>query len=284
MDYRKKINYFVIKLPTQLVDEDRGISECCFEFPVYASVGSDDTWKNDYKLVYAKKVEVIDSITWTISKCETGVVSNLGFDFICPNEPMGIGFIFDWRQYLITYGVGKYTISISFTISGVTGGFTVGIYSLNEYSIPSLNRSIRVKCEFNSYSLENDFDFTNSNAVDTFRVRGIFGFMKPNTQINNLIDVNRTVVKSTRENLVSYELQTKPITVEESRYLIDMLLNEDSLFISDHNSCNHDYQLLDKPVVVEETPTTEYLSGSRLMKLICTFGDRKKVDKSYYNV
>ena len=284
MDYRKKIDYVLTSIPKQIINEDRGRNECCFDFPVYAEVGSLDTWKNDFKLVYYKRTDALDAVSWTISKCGTGIVSNLGSALICPNEPLGVGFIFDWQQYLATYGIGKYSISVVFTIAGIAGGFKVGSYELNEYSISRLEGSSRVKSVFNSYSLENNFDFTNSNAVDTFRFSGMFGFMKPNTQLNNLIDINRTVIKATRENLPTFELQAEPLVVEESRYLIDQLLNEDGLYVSDHNKCNHDYQLLDRPVVLESSIETEYLGASRLLKISCTFGDRKKIDKTYYNV
>jgi hypothetical protein len=41
--------------------------------------------------------------------------------------------------------------------------------------------------------------------------------------------------------------------------------------------------LLDVPVVVNESPEIEYIERSRLAWLTATFGDRKKLSKSYYN-
>jgi len=285
MDYRKKIDYSPVRLPSKPEDEDRGARGCCFKFPVVASTVSADTWKNDKKLVYYKKNAAGDSVTWTLSKCGTGVVANLGVSLICPNEPLGVGYVFDWRSILLAYGVGEYSIAIVFNIAGISGGYTVGEYELFEYDIKRLNNSIRVRSLYNSFSLAADFDFTNSNAEDTIRTSGIFGFMDPNTQIDNLLDINRTVVKTTRENLKAFHLTAEPLVSEESKALVDfILLNEDGLFISDHNKTNHDYQLLDYPVVLEGTIALEYLGASRLVTLKGSFGERRKINKSYYNV
>jgi len=150
-----------------------------------------------------------------------------------------------------------------------------------------MNRCVLSLChesEFNSYNLENDFDFTGSNAVDDLRFDGYFGLMKPNTEVNNLINKGRKVVKVTREHVKSYELIAEPLGSCQSKVLLNMhLLNEDGCFITDHNAINHSYQYLDFPCVVESVDT-EYPQNARKMKLTATFGDRVKKSKSMYNV
>ena len=47
MDYRKKEDFQVIKLPKPLINEDRGLIECCCNYEVFADESSNDTWKND---------------------------------------------------------------------------------------------------------------------------------------------------------------------------------------------------------------------------------------------
>ena len=92
------------------------------------------------------------------------------------------------------------------------------------------------------------------------------------------------VEKVTRENLNKYYLKTDPIDIAITRRLIDFhFLNEDKLLITDHNNSNHDYLIFDLPVSLEETSEMEYMERSRLAKLSATFGDRKKLDKSYFN-
>jgi len=286
MDYRKKEDFSIIRIPESFTPEDRGKRECCCSFDVIADLTSTDSWHNDITGVFAKKAKQSDSITWTITKCGTvGALTNLGTAGVYPNEPLGVGFMFDWKQYLSTYGVGEYTISIAYTIAGVTRGFAIGKYELNHYNIGRLDGTIRIKSEFNSYSLSENFDFTNSNHVDTIRTQGMFGLRKPGTVIANHVDINRKVLKSTRENLNKYDLFCEPVKECSSIRLLDFhFLNEDRCYLTDHNAGNHSYRYLDIPVYIESVEEPEYHGQSRLATIKATFGDRKKDQKSYYNV
>jgi hypothetical protein len=76
MDYRKKIDYKVIRFPKGIENEDRGLNECCCSFIAVADLTSTDTWKNDKKGVFIKKSSVSDSVAFTITKCgETGALT-----------------------------------------------------------------------------------------------------------------------------------------------------------------------------------------------------------------
>jgi hypothetical protein len=286
MDYRKKINYSLITIPEGIVNEDRGLSECCCKFTAIADVESSDVWKNDVRGVFVKKSAISDTVTFKIFKCGNPVaLSNLGETAFFPNEPLGVGFIYDWRQYLIAEGAGEYEITVEFTISGITGGFSFGHYNLNQYTTERLDTTVRIWTEFNSYSLQERFDFTNSNFKDSIRVSGLFGLAQPAPEVNNLITKGRKVVKTTREFVKKYELICDPLTSCESTRIVDFhLLNGDDYFISDHNKCNHSYQYLHFPVSVDGDISSEYPENARLMRLNCTFGDTKKTKKSMYNV
>jgi hypothetical protein len=286
MDYRKKIKYSLITIPEGIVNEDRGLSECCCKFTAIADVESSDVWKNDVRGVFVKKSAISDTVTFKIFKCGNPVaLSNLGETAVFPNEPLGVGFIYDWRQYLITEGAGEYEITVEFTISGITGGFSFGHYNLNQYTTERLDTTVRIWTEFNSYSLQERFDFTNSNFKDSIRVSGLFGLAQPAPEVNNLITKGRKVVKTTREFVKKYELICDPLTSCESTRILDFhLLNGDDYFISDHNKCNHSYQYLHFPVSVDGDISSEYPENARLMRLNCTFGDTKKTKKSMYNV
>lgn len=283
MDYRKKIDYVSIVLPQPPIKEDRGTVECCCSYPVYGDLTSSDKWKNDIKLVWERKTNASDTIEWTIEKCGTGLVDNLGTVAVFPNDSLGVGFMYDWNQYLDTYGVGAYTISITFTISGVSNSYAIGTFNLDHYAPEKVDGTILLRAQYNSLNLKESIDFTNSNCIDSLRVPGFFGARDLNTQINNHLDVNRKVIKSTREYLHMFDMEAEPLTDCESVPLRFMLLNEDNLFLSDFNSHNHE-QFFDVPVVVENLGKPEYLPQSRFIKLICTFGDRVKQDKVYYNV
>lgn len=288
MNYRHKICFDIITFPEGFEEEGRlGCKEvCCKPLLKLASSSQDDNYKNDWTNVTVKKSSISDIVNFVVTKCgEELPLTNLGENGIYPQDSLAFGFNFNWKEYLTTYGVGKYTISVEFTISGITGGYDYGEYELKEYSIQNAKNSVRVWSEPNSYSEKELIDYTNSNVKDCIRFNGFFGNRQPKTEINNLITKGRKVEKVTRENLNMYTLKTDPIDVAITRRLIDFhFLNEDTLLISDHNNRNHDYLIFDKPVVVEESAEVEYIERSRLAKLTATFGDRKKLDKSYYNV
>jgi hypothetical protein len=135
-----------------------------------------------------------------------------------------------------------------------------------------------------SYFLPEAIDFTASNYEDSLRFRGFFGIRQPGTEINELIDKGRVSVKTTRDNLNKYTLETDPILECISRRLLDFhFLLQDECFITDHNASNHSYQFEDKKLVLEEEPEVDYIRRSRYAKITAVFSDRTKDQKSYYN-
>jgi hypothetical protein len=283
INYRAKINYNLISLPQPIEPEDRGLIECCCAYDVVADLTSTDSWKNDVKGVYIKLSDDSDTHSFVIKKCGE-VKPNLGTIVTFPNDDLTKGFIYNWKQYLQTYGIGVYTIEVNYTISGVTGSYTIGAFDLQHYSLERLNETVRIKSIFNSYSMEENIDFTGSNFTDTVRVGGYFGLMKPNADINNLIDKGRKMVKTTREFVKSYELLAEPLTSCESPLILKHLLNEDGCYISDYNISNHSYLYNDYPVILSGEISCEYPSNARIMRLKATFNDMKKINKSLYNV
>lgn len=286
MNERDKQDLLVIRFPQGLVDEDRGLDECCPVLPVLASTTDSENWKNDKEQITIKKSAPSDIVNFVVEKCGMSVpLLNLGDQGVYPQDSTAFGFVFDWKQYLITYGVGKYTISVEFTISGITDGYQHGQYNLQEYSIMSAANTVRVWSEPSTYSEKELIDYTGSNIRSSIRFDGFFGDRQPKTVINNLVTKGRVVQKVTRENLNEYTLRTNLIDNVVMRALLDYhFLNEDVLLLTDHNATNPDYHIFDLPVVPEESPEPEYLQASRKSKLTATFGDRKKLDKSYYNL
>jgi hypothetical protein len=285
MNYRKKECYPIIKLPESLVDENRGkiCTKCCNNQLVLADTISNDTHKNDFTGVYIKKATDTDTAIFTMENCEGEIVSNQGETAIFPNDNLAVGYIFDWKKILNTHGVGIYSIKLNYTIAGIAGAHTVRVLQLKKFNRQNVKESVRIYSQFNSYFQKDNVDFTNSNFKDTVRFNGFFGFREPGTDVNNLIDKGRTVVKITRENVNKYTLNTDPIEICMSKQLIDFhLLNEDTLKISDYNRFNHDFQIHDKEVSLVDEPKIEYMEFDRRAKISVIFGDRKLEDKSYY--
>jgi len=285
MDYRFKEKVAIVRFPQGFSEEDRGVKAgCCENFLALASTTSNDTHKNDTELAFVKKSTVSDVVTFTIEKCGTsGLLTNLGDIAVFNQDVLGVGFMFDWKQYLTTYGEGVYTIKVVYTISGIADGFDWGVYDLKEFSINTAANTIRIKSTFDSYSLSENLDFSNSNCLTTLRLKGYFGNPQNNTEIKQLITKGRVSQKTTRENLPQYELATVPLLVMFTRRLQFQLLNQDECFISDHNKTNHYYNLFDLAVVLSESAEFIYRKGNRLADVKASFGDRKKDKKSFYN-
>ena len=285
MNYRKKECYPIVVLPEVLIDEDRGkkCGKCCSNQVVLGDKTSNDTWKNDFTGVYIKRDEHSDTVVFSMEDCSGVVYSNEGEDAIFPNDDLAVGYIFDWQKVLNVHGVGDYLIIADYTIAGIVGRHTVRSFRLKEFSRNNVKESVRIYSEFNSYFQKDNVDFTNSNFKDTVRFNGFFGNREPGTDINNLIDKGRKVLKVTRENVNKYTLNTDPLEICMTSQLIDFhLLNEDVLKISDHNRFNHDYQILDREVVLVDEPKIEYKEFDRRANITVTFGDRTLEDKSYY--
>jgi len=171
MDYRKKEDLQVIKLPKPLVNEDRGLIECCCDYNVIADESSNDTWKNDITGRKIQRYNNSDIVTFKIKKCGTaGYLTNYGTDAIFPNEPLAVGFMFNWKDYLTNYGAGMYTIEVEFTISGVTGGYVIGNFHLMPYNTNLLDGSVRIRSHFSSYSIEEEFDSAATAASSTILI------------------------------------------------------------------------------------------------------------------
>ena len=285
MDYRFKEDVEIIRFPEGFSEEDRGVKKgCCENFFVLASLTSNDSYKNDTELAFIRRTTPTDIVTFSIEKCGiVGDLTNLGVVAVFAQDSLAVGFMFDWKLYLSTFGTGTYTIKVNFTISGIVGGYDWGIYDLENYSISNAANSIRIRSTFNSFSQSENIDFSNSNCLTTLRLRGYFGDSQNNTEINQLITKGRVSQKTTRENLVQYELKTFPLLVMFTRRLQFQLLNQDKCFISDHNKTNHDYNLFDIAVVLAESAEFTYRTGSRRADIKAMFGIRKKDQKSFYN-
>lgn len=286
MNYRFKEDISIIEFPPGFEEEDRLKCKryCCTPELRLASLTEDGISKNDVTGVFIKRSDLTDVVTFKIEKCGAGNLTPLlGYAPTFPQDTLAIGYVFDWKQYLQTYGIGRYTIKVEYTISGITQEVTWGQYDLKEYSIYSARGTVQVYSEWRSkYQLFN-IDFSNSDFKDSIRFKGFFGNREPKTQINNLISKGRKVEKVTREHLNTYTLKTDPVANNITRQLVDWhLLNEDKMLITDHNATNHFYYF-EKAVVLEDEPEIEYYEKNRWAKITAKVGDRDKLDKTYYN-
>lgn len=285
MDWRSKTNFTIARLPKDFQEEKRlKCTPCnsCNQL-VLASSTETERYKNDVKGFVISKSSPSDTIAFTMEKNGI-VIPNLGYTPTFPNDSLAVGYVFDFKQILITNGIGCYTVKANFTIAGITSEFTKGVFTLKEYSVNSARRTVKIDSEFNSMDTPDNVDFTGSDFRDTLRFNGTFGKRQPKTEIDQLVSVGYKVEKVKQENLNQYTLQTDPINVCMTRQLVDFhLLHADKILISDHNPRNHSYLYLDFSVMMSEEPKFTYLEGDRRAKLEVLFKDKVLNSTSFYN-
>jgi hypothetical protein len=273
--------YSAISLPTDFVEQDRGADDCCCEYLVLGSAGS-DTWKNDKTSAWIKLSDPTDIFSFALYK--NGVITSyLPVPVPFPSEPNAYYTTISWIDVLNSDGIGCYELKIDYDISGVIGSVSWGKYNLKPYTVANALGTARVRALFNGIQETEGINFTNSNVDYSFRFPGFIGSQQPNTETDNIIYGNREMKRVIRENLNTYEINTDPLTECFIRPLMTLfLLSENELFISDYNVFNHSYRYLDLPVIVNESPEITYFDFSRKASLKCKVEDKFKNKRTYY--
>ena len=281
---RVEKTYESIKLPNIFTEELRDPTfKCCETLMVLADPNSTDSWRNDVTSAWIKLSDPSDQVTITLTKSGQPTIYPVVIETFV-NEPNARYRTIYWRDVLTTDGEGCYKINIEFTIGGMTGSYEWGTYDLKFYTTQRALNTARIRVLLNQNQQIEDINFTDSMVEDTIRFYGFIGNRQPNMETDNLIYQNRVMRSVKRENLDTYEILTDPYTDDVLRKLTDLyLLSENEMFISDYNSFNNSYRILDIPVIVEESPEIDYLDQfQRKAKLTCIVGDKIKNKRTFY--
>lgn len=262
--------------------------ECCSDpWLVLADPSDNTSWKNDRSLVF----ERCDTLTVTTKHNGGAEVAALGSVVNFPNEDDVLGFVINWRQYydgsnqLIQ---GQYEVFVETTYAGVTEKYLWNTFRLLKYNDFNADGTVRIFSYFNHYSEEYDIDFSGSGALDTVRFRGLFGNRQPNYETKNNTETSKNREKVFNKSNNVYGLIVEP-TVECKTLRIEELhlLNGSVMYISDHNSWNHNIAneyYKDKPVILsnDESPEFDYFEGigTKYAKLLAKFKDKISKRKS----
>jgi hypothetical protein len=273
--------YPAIILPSDFVEPDRGLEDCCCKYLVLAS-SSANSWENDITSAWIKTSDTSDTITFKLLKNgnpTTYIATPVQF----PNDSLALYTTINWNDVLLLDGPGCYKLQIIYNISGITGTLNWGVYDLRPYTINNALSTARIRAVFNGNQEVENIDFTNSDVVSDIRFNGFIGNRQPNMQLDNIIYNNREMKRVIRENLYNYDIITDPLDECFIKPMVETyLLSENQLFISDYNAHNHSYLINDLPVIVEESPEIEYYDFSRRAKLTCKVSDKFKNSRTYY--
>lgn len=273
--------YPAIKLPSDYIEPDRGLDDCCCKFLVLAS-SSANSWENDITSAWILLSSSADSVTFKLIK--NGILTTYTPTAVqFPNEPTAFYTTINWNDVLQSDGQGCYKLQIAYNISGIIGVVNWGMYDLRPYTIENALSTARIRAVFNGKQEFEDIDFTNADVISDIRFNGFIGNRQPNMQLDNIIYNNREMKRVIRENLYDYDIITDPLDECYIKPIVETyLLSENQLFISDYNAHNHSYLYNDLPVIVAESPEIEYYDFSRKAKLTCKVSDKFKNSRTYY--
>ena len=288
---RTKSNFRIIPKrkikPTETYDNIP--AECCFEYNVLADLSDPATsWKNDITSAWFRLDDSAESgdLHFKLYKADGTLATYQPTKTAFVVNPYGSNFYatIDWNDVLSSDGEGCYTYKVEYIVGGVAGNIEWGNYNLKAYSSDNAKHQVRLRVLLNQYQSIEGIDFTGSKVVDTIRLNGFFGNREPNMVTDNLIYQDRKSYNVQREVLNTYVLNTDPIMEELTEQILDLyLLSECELYISDHNPFNHTTQFKDLPVIVDETPTIEYMEFSKFAKITAKVSDKEKNNLSKYN-
>jgi len=285
IEERIQAEYMAIKLPVaRVTNEFNEPFRCCDEKQlVLAHTTETESYKNDVTSAWIKLSGISDTVNFNLTK--NGVATAYApFNTAFVREPFAWYVTINWRDVLASDGIGCYKLELEYSIGGIPGTLTWGIYDLKEYSLTTAKYTARLKAKFNLKHEIEGIDFTDSNVVDTVSFNGFIGDRQPNMEIDNLVYQDRTIKTVVRENLNTWQIKTDPYTNSIIDLMTDLyLLSENELFISDYNQFNHTHGILDLPVIVQESPEIDYLEKyQRKAVLTCVVGDRVVNKRTYY--
>ncbi len=272
-----------VKLPETPASLEFDQFECCERLLVLADSSDDVSYKNDITSAWIKLASISDTYSFNLTK--DGVATTYTPTpkaFVKENNAFYV--TIPWREVLATDGIGCYKLEVEYSIGGITGSVLWGEYNLQEFSLDNANTTCRLKVVLNLKQEIEGIDFTDSNVVDTIRINGFIGNRQPNMEVDNLTYSDRKVKSVVRENLYTYELATDPYKNDVISKLTDLyLLSENEMFISDYNFHNHSHQILDVPVIVNESPEIDYLEKyQRRAVLTALLGDKNVNKRTFY--
>ena len=272
-----------VKLPETPASLEFDQFECCERLLVLADSSDDVSYKNDITSAWIKLASISDTYSFNLTKDGVATVyTPTPKAFVKENNAFYV--TIPWREVLATDGIGCYKLEVEYSIGGITGSVLWGEYNLQEFSLDNANTTCRLKVVLNLKQEIEGIDFTDSNVVDTIRINGFIGNRQPNMEVDNLTYSDRKIKSVVRENLYTYELATDPYKNDVISKLTDLyLLSENEMFISDYNFHNHSHQILDVPVIVNESPEIDYLEKyQRRAVLTALLGDKNVNKRTFY--
>ena len=261
-------------------EPDRGFKECCYTNIVLVDTETDDPEKNDYKGWFYQLQTEIDTVDFKIVRLSDLQEFDLNDSTYGEFFPAGTfdnglftGYKVDWKKVSQTLGYGSYQLK---TEGSTPSPFTVesNTFTVLEFNNVTSKNYVRIESVQNGILEDIGVDFKDSNWCDMVRIPGYFGNRTSTYEVDDLIfqNGNRTNIKKDRVDTWAFETGFLPVCITDEIINYHFMANE--IFMTDYNLNNHSYELIRKPVQLDEFNDPEYPVLSRKARLSATFKDR----------
>lgn len=278
------LGYGVLLQLPQPEDEPRKKIDCCPTLPVFASLSTNDPYKNDWNgWCYYKKAETNFDVNFKLQHCDTNEVYDLNDDtygtfYDYGDLPVGIdyrAYYLDWQLVLSLLGEGTYRLIRVITAFGSDTNYYSCKYRLRHYADDSANRTVRVETIMSGKIEETGLDYTNVNWKHSLRFDGYFGKQQPTYEIDEVVQKDNEVKPIRSELINEYELRGDIVSDCVTSELINYHLRANNIFVSDYNRLNHRGDYKGFPVRLKSPDDFTYINKSRKANFTITFADSK---------
>lgn len=265
-----------VKIPKQ-ADIDRDFDCCFFEQKVLASSSSADAHKNDYTGFYYKSQTNSDTVSFKLIKLLDNSETTLSNSYGELKTTAGVTTMrLDWKTVLTGAGLGAgaYQVKQEINVAGQTTEILSNTFRLYEYTDAIADKTVRFDAVINGKFENLGIDFNNYQT--SMRLPGFFGRANPQYTQDNIIhsDYTSRQVSISVQNEYSFQSNLLPSCITEE--LLYFVLLADDLKATDYNANNHDYNIIELPVVLSESSDPSYYVRTRKAKLNLTFADKIK--------
>lgn len=261
------------------IHEPFKIAQCSEPIRVLADVANDCDYNNDFTSVWVRGTSVVFSME------KDGVsIPAVGDAITFPFEQKVKGFKVVWRDVVDLDG--KLDVGC-WKIKAVVDGEDVffGEYLFQNFTGWSSQNDVRVTTYIDNYSVRDGVNFRDSGFVSTLRFKGIFGFMQPNYEVEEVVYSGRNAEIVRNQANRKYELRSDALRCDLTSQLDHTyLLLASKILIDDYNANNH-LSFVGVEVILDGSNPVkyDYSKGSNYAKVNITFKDRFRIDENRYS-
>ena len=241
------------------------VCNCDPFYRVFADVGG-EWWKNDISSFLFKRVTSSDTITMELWKNGVfaaslndntyGTYYNFGDLYNTDYK----GYKLEWEEVFNAFGFGEYQIKTQTVSLGDTITNDSVVYECIQYTDALADGTVRIETYQNGYIMSSDFDYSNMNWYQSYRIEGFFGHKTPNFETDNYQNSARDITQIQDKITNTYSLETRMLPSNLLNAITYDGLLANRILITDSNLCNFErYKRLEVyPDSIEDFTTFEF--------------------------